>query len=337
MSIPDVFADGSRELFWHRLRGFNSGITASETGANWQLAMMLMGCMPCMRLTSSVIRCFDCNPPVMTRFQPQYGTIGTWESKWESTENLSSKMPFGIPCETLGDSWLCYPMNPKNFCRGAVGHPLSIVDPCWSSFLFCSDVFMIFITILIYLFIYIYIYCLDPCFPSTGIFLSTAPRSDRSNQCLWSGQSVAICCWTSWLNEISRPGDLEMSRSGLASDDSSDSHFRMISESGHFPSDFFGWLSRCVEMCALSESLNFEAGTKLKHLQQCSGRLRDTQLVSASHPLAWCDSVISKKPQRTFQESGYRFRCRSSQILMFALHWWKGKLADGSWLPKPWT
>lgn len=48
-------------------------------------------------------------------------------------------------------------------------------------------------------------------------------------------------------------------------------------ERGHFPSDFFGWLSRCVEMCALSGSLNFE-GTKLKHLQQCSGRLRDTQL-----------------------------------------------------------
>lgn len=36
--------------------GFNSAITASETGANWQLAVQLMSCMPMMRLTSSVIR-----------------------------------------------------------------------------------------------------------------------------------------------------------------------------------------------------------------------------------------------------------------------------------------
>ena len=48
------FVGFNEAFFLHK--GFNSAITASETGANWKLAVVLINCMSPMRLTSSVIR-----------------------------------------------------------------------------------------------------------------------------------------------------------------------------------------------------------------------------------------------------------------------------------------
>ena len=263
--------------------------------------------------------------PVMTRFQAQYGTIGTigtWESKWESTENLSS-MPFGIPRETLGDSWLCrlcYPMNPKNLCRGAVGHPLFW---CWSMLIHVDPLFYSFLMFLWFLLLFLLLLLLS------GSLLSFNRKFSFNGAKIWPQQSVLVkrpvggnllldflAQWnlTAWW-----PRD-ERFWIGIRY------HPMTLSdgpERGHFPSDFFGWLSRyCVEMCALSESLNFE-GTKLKHLQQCSGRLRDTQL-----GICWHGVIVwyRRGHKGLFRNQVTAFRsCRNSQILMFALHWCFGK------------
>ena len=150
MSIPDVFAFGSRKLFWHRLRGFNSGITASETGANWQLAMMLMGCMPCMRLTSSVIRCFDCTA---TQSWPGF------KLNMEPLEPLEPGNPNGNPqkiyhrCHlgfhvklwgTHGYAGYAIQWIQRISAVAQLGIRFSDVDPCWSMLILFSILFWCF-------------------------------------------------------------------------------------------------------------------------------------------------------------------------------------------------
>ena len=271
------------------------------------------------------------NPPVMTRFQAQYETIGNWESKWESTENLSSSMPFGIPRETLGDSWLCRLCYPESSTLASIsttswiqrisavarlGIRFSDVDPRWSMLIHVDPLFYSVLMILMFFMIFIttvYLFLLS------GSLFSFNRKFSFTGAKIWPQQSVLVKrpvggnllldSLAQWNLRAWWPRD---ERFIALLDWHPMTHpirtFGWPRKGTQNPSVFFVWLSRCVEMCALSESLKFEAGTKLKHLQQCSGRLRDTQFVSASHPLAWCDGVISKKPQRTFQESGYRFQ-----------------------------
>lgn len=187
------------------------------------------------------------------------------------------------------------------------------VDPCWSSFLFFSDVFMIFITISITIVI-VWI----PAFLQPEVFFQR--RQDLT-------AAISACEAASrWQSAAGLLGS--MKSHGLVT-----SRWALLDWHPISSDDTFGWPRKgtlsewffrmaFALLCALSESLNFE-GTKLKHLQQCSGRLRDTQL-----GICWHGVIVwyRRSHKGLFRNQVTAFRsCRNSQILMFALHWCFGK------------